>query len=172
MLRNADRVHHRLEDRRFVLLAGRQHAPPAAGHGPSQTTWTLVPKPPWDRPRAWSAGSLGRSAFFFSAPAAARLARTTEASTQNISQSMAPRPWARACRAVKDAVPQPAFAPAVEAAVDGLPGAEALGQVTPGSAGVQDPKDAVDHQAVVLVGVPGPVVLGQQAVARPPTAQW
>src|SRR5581483_11659886 len=49
--------------------------------------------------------------------------------------------------------PGAVLAPAVEAIVDGLPGAVALGGVGPGSAGVQVPEDAVDEAAVVLPGV-------------------
>ena len=66
----------------------------------SQTRWIFVPKPPRDRPSAWSGGSAKRSAAgpanigggttFFFAPAAARLARMTEASTTHRSRSMKP----------------------------------------------------------------------------------
>src|SRR4051794_41197339 len=42
--------------------------PPASGRPlPSLTTCTFVPKPPRERPRAWSAGSPG-GGFFFPGP--------------------------------------------------------------------------------------------------------
>src|SRR5262249_22121489 len=63
---------------------------------------------------------------------------------------------------VEDAVPGAALAPAVEAGVDGLPRAEELGQVAPGGAGVQDPEDAVDHEAVVLGRPSGPLTGREQ----------
>src|SRR2546423_264508 len=56
---------------------------------------------------------------------------------------------------VEDLGPGAVLAPAVEAVVDGLPGAVALWGVRPGGAGVQVPEDAVDKRAVVLPGVAG-----------------
>src|SRR5262245_40614383 len=55
---------------------------------------------------------------------------------------------------VEDLGPGAVLAPAVEAVVDGLPGAVAFGRVRPGGAGVQVPEDAVDQRAVVLPRVP------------------
>ena len=49
----------------------------------------------------------------------------------------------------KEASPDARLAPAVEAAGDGLPGAIPFGQVAPGSAGAEDPEDAVEDAAVV-----------------------
>jgi hypothetical protein len=49
----------------------------------------------------------------------------------------------------KEASPDACLAPAVEAAGDGLPGAIPFGQVAPGSAGADDPEDAVEDAAVV-----------------------
>ncbi len=40
-------------------------------------------------------------------------------------------------------LPDPGFAPALEAAVHGGPGTIALRQIPPGSAGAQDPQDPV-----------------------------
>jgi hypothetical protein len=47
----------------------------------------------------------------------------------------------------------------VEAVVDGLPGAIALGEVTSRSAGVEVPEDAVDHTAMGPPGMPRMVVV-------------
>ena len=49
----------------------------------------------------------------------------------------------------KEASPDARFPPAVEAAGDGLPGAIPFGQITPGSAGADDPEDAVEDASVV-----------------------
>jgi hypothetical protein len=51
---------------------------------------------------------------------------------------------------VEDLGPGAVPAPAVEAVVDGLPGAVALGGVGPRGAGVQVPEDAVDEGAVAM----------------------
>ncbi len=50
----------------------------------------------------------------------------------------------------KDPLQDALLAPALEAAVAGLVGRVALGQVAPGGAGAQDPQDAVEH----IPGVP------------------
>ena len=63
---------------------------------------------------------------------------------------------------IEDAVPQAALAPAIEARVDGFPGSEKLRQVAPGGAGVEDPEDAVDHEAVVLGRTAGPLTGREQ----------
>src|SRR5262249_54315207 len=72
---------------------------------------------------------------------------------------------------VQDSGPGAVFAPAVEAVVDGLPGAVALGGVGPGGAGVQVPEDAVDQGPVVLPGVAGlavVVAVGKEGRDPPP----
>jgi hypothetical protein len=56
----------------------------------------------------------------------------------------------------EDPVPDPRFLPAVEPAGDGPPGPVAFGQIAPGSAGLEDPEDAVDDPPVVMVGTPHP----------------
>src|SRR5262249_3419134 len=51
---------------------------------------------------------------------------------------------------LQDAVEQTAATHLGEAVVDRLPVAVALGQITPGGAGVQPPEDAVEDGAIVL----------------------
>jgi hypothetical protein len=50
--------------------------------------------------------------------------------------------------------PHPILAPAIEAVVDGLPGAVAFRDIAPGGAGVEDPEDAVEAIAMGLPGMP------------------
>src|SRR5271157_2079211 len=54
------------------------------------------------------------------------------------------------------------LAPAIEALKDAVPVAEALGQVTPGSAGLGQPQDGVDEQAIVLGRPTGVAFLARQ----------
>ena len=58
-----------------------------------------------------------------------------------------------------DPIQQAAVTHLVEAVIDGLPGAIAAGQVTPGSTGLQAPEDAIEDGAVVpplAATLPGP----------------
>jgi hypothetical protein len=48
-----------------------------------------------------------------------------------------------------EASPDACLAPAVEAAGNGLPGAIPFGDIAPGSAGAEEPEDAVEDAAVV-----------------------
>ena len=50
---------------------------------------------------------------------------------------------------LEDPLPDPLASPAIEPAPDRIPGAEALGQVPPGGAGLGDPEDRVHEEAVV-----------------------
>lgn len=52
----------------------------------------------------------------------------------------------------EDPSPGAVFPPASEAAVDGFPGAIALGDVTPRGAGVEAPQDAVEEALMILPG--------------------
>src|SRR5579885_1360993 len=127
---------------------------------PSRTTCSLVPYPPRLRPRAWPSGSpAGR---FFSRP------RGRAAGPDGGPVQAPQRPIDRA-RLVGlpqqfggEAVPGAALAPAVEAAVGGLPGAGALGQVAPGRAGDEHPEGGVEGQPVVLERVTPAAVRRQQ----------
>src|SRR5436309_15791997 len=72
---------------------------------------------------------------------------------------------------VEDLGPGAVLAPAVEAVVDGLPGAVARRGVGPGGAGVQVPEDAVDQRAVVVEGMAGlavVVAVGEEALDLAP----
>src|SRR5262245_52306270 len=116
---------------------------------PSLTRWTFVPKPPRDRPRAWSAGSPG-GRFFFRGPrrrAGGADVGAIHAEQVGVDQ---PRLVEPQLQPLDDAVELATAAQVGEAVVDGLPGAVALGQVAPGGAGVQPPEDAVEQRAVVL----------------------
>src|SRR3954469_10978122 len=116
---------------------------------PSQIRCNLVPKPPWLRPRAWSSGSPG-GGFFFRRPGR-RLVRPDDGA---VDAEQLPVDLVTAhlagLESAQDLVPQAGAAPLIEAVVDGLPGAELLGEVAPAAAVGEDPEDAVDHQAVVL----------------------
>jgi hypothetical protein len=54
--------------------------------------------------------------------------------------------------------------PAVEPPPDGVPVAEAFGQVAPGRAGLGDPQDGVDEQAVVPGGDAGVALLARKQI--------
>jgi len=54
----------------------------------------------------------------------------------------------------QDLPPQAGGAPALEAMVDALPGAEAVGQRRPGAAGAFDPEHPGDDPAMIDVGSP------------------
>src|SRR6516165_9405658 len=135
----------------------------------SQTRCVLVPKPPCERPSACPCGSSicvafgppsrGTSAGFFFRPGgcgpravdggidAPQVASDDAATIQPQQQG------------IEDLGPGAVLAPAVEAVVDGLPGAVTLGGVLPGRAGVQVPEDAVDQRAVVLPRMAGLAVV-------------
>ena len=53
---------------------------------------------------------------------------------------------------LEDAFPDALLDPAIEAFPDRVPGSEAFGQVAPGRAGLGDPQDGIDEEAVVVGG--------------------
>lgn len=128
----------------------------------SQSKWTLVPKPPGERPNAWSAGSSscaafgppncrGWSAFFFRSRRRAAGAADSAVHTPQVA--------AEAAVLVEvvqefgqDRGPGTIFTPLVEAVVDRLPRAVAFGDIAPRGATVQDLEDAVEG---TVVGQPG-----------------
>src|ERR1700753_1527451 len=57
--------------------------------------------------------------------------------------------------ATQDLVESPVAVPLIKQVPDGAPGTELLGQVTPGRAGAEDPKDAVEHLSAVARRAPG-----------------
>ena len=66
----------------------------------------------------------------------------------------------------QDAIPDAGLLPAVEARRDGLPRAVAFGQGAPGTAGAQDPEDAVQDGTVVLGGTAGTGLLRREQRAQ------
>src|SRR4051812_43481099 len=129
----------------------------------SHSRWTFVPKPPWERPNAWFAGSSscaaggppsrrGESAFFFCPGRCAAGPDDGGVHTPQVATQVAV-PVEVVQEFGKDGGPGAVLAPLVEAVVDGLPGAVAFGDVAPGSAGVQDPQDAVEGAVVRQPGV-------------------
>src|SRR5436305_1330921 len=135
----------------------------------SQTRWTLVLKPPRDRPSAWSAGSCscaasgppscGRVSGFFFRPGGGGV-RPVDGAVEAPQVALDDAALVESeQQGVEDLGPGAVLAPAVEAVVDGLPGAVAARGVGPGGAGVQVPEDAVDQRPVVLPGVAAAAVV-------------
>src|SRR6516164_4099132 len=135
----------------------------------SQTRCVLVPKPPWERPSACPWGSIICVAFgppsrgawsgFFFRPGGSRpgpIDGGIDTPQVPLDEAAMIQPQQQG---VEDLGPSAVLAPAVEAVVDGLPGAVALGGVLPGRAGVQVPEDAVDQRAVVLPRMAGLAVV-------------
>src|SRR5215510_5408627 len=95
---------------------------------PSLTRWTFVPKPPRERPKAWSSGSPG-GRIFFRRPggrAGGAAVGAIDAQPGLVDQ---PRLVEPPLAVLDDAVEPAALAQLSEAVVDVLPGAEAFGQV-------------------------------------------
>src|SRR4051794_23374255 len=136
----------------------------------SQTRWTFVPKPPRERPGAWSGGSWscaslrppstrGPLAFFFRP--GRRPAGPDDGAIDTPEVVIDEALVVQLVQQRGDNVnPGAVLAPGVEAVPDGLPRPVTLGEVTPGGAGMQDPQDAVDDGAVVPGGPPGLTVVG------------
>src|SRR5206468_2847403 len=130
----------------------------------SQSRWTLVPKPPGERPNARSAGSSSCAAFGpprRRGEAACFFRPGRRAAGSNDGAVHAPPVQADVAVAVEtvqefgeDRGPGAVLAPLGKAVVDRLPGAVAFGDVPPGGAGVQDPEDAVDGAVMGQPGVP------------------
>src|SRR5690348_7485584 len=125
---------------------------------PSQTRWTLVPKPPWERPNAWSCGSRtcsdsgpantgGVPGFFFRPGGGPAGADDGGIHQPQVAVDEALLVQAQE-QGIEDLGPGAVLAPAAEAVVNRLPGAVALGDVRPGGAGVEAPEDAVDEGAM------------------------
>src|SRR5262245_572957 len=130
---------------------------------PSQIRCNFVPKPPWLRPRAWSAGSpAGR--FFFRGPRRRLVGPNHRAIDGKQLPVDLPAVDLAGLQVPQDAVPQAPPRPVAKAVIDRLPGAETLREVAPAAAVGQRPEDAVDHQAVVLPLAAPPPVFGQQVL--------
>src|SRR5690348_3169583 len=95
---------------------------------PSQIRCSLVPNPPWLRPKALSSGSPA-GGFFFRRPSG-RLVRPDDGAVDAKQFPVNLLAVDLACLQVQqDFVPQPGATPLAEAIVDSLPGAELWGQV-------------------------------------------
>jgi len=90
-----------------------------------------------------------RTAPFFPPPAAALLARMTEPSMHHRSWSSWPLSSSSSKSEVTMRTQVPSRRHPLESGKHGLPWSVALGEVTPGRTGVQDPKNPVDDRAVV-----------------------
>src|SRR5438552_1065806 len=135
----------------------------------SHTRCTLVPKPPCERPSAWSSGSercadagppnSGGGSGFFPRPGGG-LVGTNDGGIDAPEVAVdEPLLVESQQQGIKDLGPGAVLAPAVEAVVDGLPGSVALGGIGPGGAGMQVPEDAVNQGPVILPGMAGPAVV-------------
>src|SRR5262245_1780575 len=147
----------------------------------SQARCSLVPKPPCERPNAWSCGSsscieagpaslLGLSAFFPRPGGGSAGADDggVDKPQLAVDEAFIVQPEQQS---VENLGPGAVLAPAVEAVVDGLPGSVTLRGVRPGSAGVQVPENAVDKGAMILPGVAGLAVMeavGEERLDEPP----
>src|SRR6516165_5806949 len=136
----------------------------------SQTMWILVLKPPRDRPSAWSGGScicasfrppsiLWWRAFFFrpGGSSAGSDNGTVDAPQVVVDLALVVQ-FVEQRR--DDAVPGAVLTPAVEPIVVCLPGAVALGKITPRCPGMENPKDAVDDRPVVVERMAQVAVMG------------
>ena len=114
-----------------------------------QIRWVLVPKPPCERPSAWSSGSVrcidagppnsgAGSGFFFRPGGSLVSADDAGIDTPEVALNEAGLVQAEQ-QGVEDLGPGAVLAPAVEAVVDGLPRAIAFGDVGPRGTGVQVP---------------------------------
>ena len=129
----------------------------------SQTRWIFVPNPPRERPNAWSDGSCICAAFdppnrrgllgFFFRPRR----RTTGPNDRTIDTPKVVVDLAAVVEFVQerggDADPGAVLTPPVEGREDRLPGAVAIGEITPGGAGMQDPEDAINDRPGIVEGV-------------------
>src|SRR4051794_33316265 len=126
-----------------------------------QTRWTFVPKPPRDRPSAWSGGSWScaslrppnhreQLAFFFrpGGDAAGTDDRTIDTPEVVVDETLVIQfVQQRGDHPIPDTV----STPGVEVVEHGLPGPVPFGKITPRRTGVQDPEDPVDDGARFVV---------------------
>src|SRR4051812_32169739 len=123
----------------------------------SQTRWTLVVKPPRERPNAWSCGSW--SCACLRPPSRCEplpLFPPTGSGPAGADDGPVDTPQVVSDLALvvqfvqqrgRDAGPSAIPTPRVESSEHGLPRPVALRQITPRRAGVQDPQDAIDDPA-------------------------
>src|SRR5262245_48403960 len=110
---------------------------------PLTAAWILVPQPPRLLPRACSACPPVPSAFFGAGGVGVG---ADDGGVEDEPLQIL------VLEGAEELAPDALARPAAEAPEDGVPVAEALWQVAPGGAGLGDPQDGVDEQAVVLGG--------------------
>src|SRR5258708_5356399 len=125
----------------------------------SQTRWIFVPKPPRERPSAWSGGSCscavlrppslrGELAFFFRSGSS-----PTRADDGAIDTPQVVVDKALVIQFVQQrgdhAVPGAVLAPSIEGVEHRLPGPVPFGKVTPRGTRVQDPENPVNEGAML-----------------------
>ena len=98
-------------------------------------------KPPRDRPKAWSAGSVG--SFFWRPAGALRSAHGGAVDAPQLVVDLTGVDPGRP-QAGQDRIQRSVGVPRVEEVPDGAPGAELLGEVAPRRPSPEDPEDAVD----------------------------
>src|SRR5262249_13105978 len=135
----------------------------------SVTRCALVLKPPRERPNAWSSGSVtcaaagppnrGGGPGFLFRPGGRDVGAADGCIDAPQLAGDGAGPVQSQPQGVEDAGPSAVLAPAVEAIIDGLPGAVALGGVRPRGAGVQVPEDPIDQRPMVLPRVAGLAVV-------------
>jgi hypothetical protein len=128
---------------------------------PSARRCSLVENPPWERPRASSGASPPDGA----GPASAG-GVLMSANNGGIDKVQVPVDLTTGIRlslqSRQEALPETRLAPAIEPAGDGADRAIALRQIAPGRAGTQNPENAVQDGAVMVVGPPCWRPLGRQ----------
>src|SRR5208282_1402845 len=116
---------------------------------PSQIKCSFVLKPPWLRPKAWSAGSP-MARFFFRSPSR----RLVSSNHGTVYGKQFPVNFIAVhfagLQSPQNAFPHSLSAPFAKAIVHGLPGTEALRDVSPTAAIGQGPQDRIYHEPVVF----------------------
>jgi hypothetical protein len=118
----------------------------SGGPAPSLTKWILVPKPPRERPSAGHTAPADPLFTGSSGHAAGPYRGAVDAPQIQVNSFLGIQPEAQA---IQDYVGQPFTPSSGQALIDGLPGAVALGQVTPLRSGTQLPHQPVDHLPVI-----------------------
>src|SRR3954449_3184558 len=135
----------------------------------SQTKWIFVPKPPRERPNAWSDGScicaafgpprsLGPLKFFFRPGRRSACPDDGAIDTPEVVVDL-PSVVQSIQQRGDDAGPGAVLAPTVEAREDRLPGAIAFREIAPRGAGMEDPEDAIDDRTGIIERVARPTAM-------------
>lgn len=147
--------HQGLEDRGLVLLAWRQHQR-------DQVASTLCAEMDFCAKAALAATQRFGSGVTAGGPCGVRMRPDDGAIDKVEAPVEVPARIRLLLHGGKQAVPEAGFAPPIKTARDRLPGAIALGQITPRDAGSQEPEDAIEHAAVVPGGTTGGRFLGRK----------